>query len=214
MVPVAQGNGQDAADQAVLAEFIASHGYVVVSVPSPMIRRQMTDQSQIASFAEQQADALSAAMLRIGHIFMIRSDRVGVIGHSFGARAALLLAMRHRSIGALISLDGGIGTANGTGELQAAPSYRGKAELPATLHIYETLDSFMKPDFAFLKSLRIRRLRLQPTDGMHHVHFTTYGFAAATLPEFAKVTNAGPKIKTSVPGLARSVIQFLNAELK
>jgi pimeloyl-ACP methyl ester carboxylesterase len=170
LILVAQGNGQDAADQAVLAETIASHGYVVASVPSPMIRQPMTDQSQIASFAEQQADALAAAMLRIGRIFRTRSNRVGVIGHSFGVRAALLLAMRNRSIGALVSLDSGIGTANGTRELQAAPSYRGKAELPATLHIYETLDSFMKPDFAFLRSLRIRRLRLQKTEGMHHAH--------------------------------------------
>jgi len=39
LVLMAQGNGQDAADQAVLAEYIASHGYIVASVPSPMIRQ-------------------------------------------------------------------------------------------------------------------------------------------------------------------------------
>lgn len=54
---IAHGNGQDAADQAVLAEFFASHGYVVASVPSPMKKHPMTGESQIGAFAEEQARA-------------------------------------------------------------------------------------------------------------------------------------------------------------
>lgn len=214
LVLVAQGNGQDAADQAVLAEYIASHGYIVASVPSPMIRQPMTDQSQIGSFAEAQADALEAAMARIPRMLAIRKGRIGVIGHSFGARPALLLAMRRPSIRALVSLDGGIGTATGASEMKAAPSFRARAELPATLHIYEKLDAFMKPDLAFLHGLRIRSLRLEATEDMHHVHFTTYGFAAATIPEFAKLTNAGPGIEGSIRKMAQDVLRFLDVELE
>ncbi|HEY6141791.1 MAG TPA: acyl-CoA thioester hydrolase/BAAT C-terminal domain-containing protein [Thermoanaerobaculia bacterium] len=214
LVLMAQGNGQDAADQAVLAEYIASHGYIVASVPSPMIRQPMTGQSQIGSFAERQADALEAAMRRVRRILPARRERVAVIGHSFGARAALLLAMRHPQIRALISLDGGIGTSTGVAEMRAAKSFRRTARLPATLHIYEDLDAFMKPNFAFLESLRARRLRIEKAKAMHHAHFTTYGFAAAVIPEFAKVTNAGPEIQVNVAMMARKVLRFLSAELE
>lgn len=214
LVLMAQGNGQDAADQAVLAEYIVSHGYVVASVPSPMIRQPMTEQSQIGSFAERQADALEAAMRRVPRILPVRKERVAVIGHSFGARSALLLVMRHPRIRALISLDGGIGTSTGVDEMRAAPSFHQSARLPATLHIYEDLDPYMKSDFAFLRSLRIRRLRIEKAKDMHHAHFTTYGFAAATIPEFAKITKAGPDIQTNIATMTRNVLQFLDAELK
>jgi hypothetical protein len=48
---------------------------------------------------------------------------------------------------------------------------------------------------------------------MHHVHFTTYGFASSVVPELGKLTNAGPAIHTNVASVARDVLKFLNANL-
>ena len=212
LILVAQGNGQDAADQAILAEYIASHGYVVASVPSPMIREQMTDESQIGVFAEKQADALDEAARVASRVLNVKTRQIAVIGHSFGARAALLLAMR-RHIRAIVSLDGGIGTATGTSYLEAAPSFRPRAQLPPVLHLYEDLDSFMRPDFSFLSRLRIEHLRSIRTHDMHHIHFTSYGFAAAMIPPLAAITKAGPDIKSGVGSVAREVLHFLQREL-
>jgi pimeloyl-ACP methyl ester carboxylesterase len=41
----------------------------------------------------------------------VDGTRVFVLAHSFGARAALLFAMHDPSVAGLVSLDGGIGTA-------------------------------------------------------------------------------------------------------
>jgi len=208
LVLIAQGNAQDAADQAVLAEFLASHGYVVASVPSPMKNHPMTDESQIGAFAEEQASALEHARHVASRVMHIQKNRQAVIGHSFGARSALLLAARDRNIRAIVSLDGGIGTATGNQYLKLDRH----AKLPPLLHIYEELDPFMKPDFTFLNGLRTASLTTTPTTDMHHIHFTTYGFAAAAIPEIATVTKAGPHIRESVAGTAQAVLRFLDEQ--
>jgi dienelactone hydrolase len=209
LVLIAQGNGQDAADQAMLAEFLASHGYVVASVPSPMKKHSMTDESQIGAFAEEQASALEHARDIAARVVRIDRNRQAVIGHSFGARAALLLASRNRNIRAIVSLDGGIGTATGNQYLK----FNRDAKLPPLLHIYEELDPFMKPDFTFLKSLRVAKLTVTPAIGMHHIHFTTYGFASAGIAEVATVTKAGPEVRQSVASTAGMVLRFLDQQL-
>ncbi len=209
LVLIAQGNGEDAADQAILSEYLASNGFVVASVPSPMIAKPMTSDSEIASFAEAQADALEKARKVAVDQGLAQPKRTVVIGHSFGARAALLLTMRDPSIRALISLDGGIGTATGTSELMAARSFKKNAKLPPVMHIYEELDPFMKPDFTLLHEVRGYQLNTVQTADMHHIHFTTYGFASAAHPEVAKATNAGKRIKESVVMTALTVLDFV-----
>jgi len=137
----------------------------------------------------------------------VDASRVAVVGHSFGARAALLVAMKLPAVFALVSLDGGIGTATGIESLRKAPSYRPDAQLPPILHLYEELDSFMKPDFTFLRSLHFKELLLEPTSEMHHVHFTIYGFAA--LPELAAATGATERTPAAAAAVADRVRRFV-----
>ena len=62
------------------------------------------------------------------------SDRIGVVAHSFGARGALLLSMRDPRVAALVSLDGGIGTATGRASFEVLPSYHAGAATAPILH--------------------------------------------------------------------------------
>jgi len=174
-----------------------------------MAAHPMTAESQIGAFAEEQADALDEARRMVKKRFPIRPGCEAVIGHSFGARSALLLAMRHREICGIISLDGGIGTGTGNRYLKTAPSFRRDARLPPLLHVYEDLDSSMKPDFGFLEELRFRSIVLRRTAGMHHGHFTTYGFAAAAIAEVAAMTKAGPNVRNDVVMISREILEFL-----
>ena len=60
LVLVAQGNGQSAPDQAPLAEYLASHGYVVATSPSPMrISGPLVDEASVGARAEEQAADLA-----------------------------------------------------------------------------------------------------------------------------------------------------------
>jgi len=211
---IAQGNGQDAVDQSILAEYLASFGFVVASVPSPMLRRPMTGESEIGEFAELQADDLERAWTAAEKLLPVDGSRAGVIGHSFGARSALFLAMRRRPIRALVSLDGGIGTATGIDEMRSAKSFAAGRRLPPLLHFYERLDSFMHPDFMFLRALRFEKQTLADAGAMHHFHFTWLGYAAATNAEFAKVTHAPDGLATAVKSMDEKVRDFVIREVK
>jgi dienelactone hydrolase len=209
LVVIAQGNGEDAPDQAVLAEYLASHGYVVLTTPSPMIATPMSDESQIAAFAARQAGDLRAAVLAGERDLAFSASRIGAVGHSFGARAALLWAMGEPRVAVLVSLDGGIGTATGAEELRSAPGFDPR-RCPPILHLYEDLDDFMKPDFGFLQSLR-PRLETARFRGLHHAHFTTLGFAADALPGLARISHAGPSLHRDLMRVARRTRLALDA---
>ena len=212
LVLFAHGNQQDAADQAILAEFLASHGFVVASTPSPMLRTPMERQSQLAEFAEMQAADLRAAVATVAAVVPADTSRLYLVSHSFGARSALLIAMQDPRVRAMVSLDGGIGTATGIAELRAAPSFRPETRVPPLLHVYEELDAVMKPDFTFLRGLRADTLVLEQAAAMRHVHFTTYGFATAVFPEIAKVTRATTETGIEVRKIAAGVLRFLQAQ--
>lgn len=213
LVLVAQGNGQDVADQVVLCEYLANQGYVVASTPSPMLRTPMEREDQAGTFAERQAADLAAAMRALAERQPVDTMHVGIVGHSFGARAALLLAMRDPRIRAVVSLDGGIGTASALEPFRQAPSFHADAPLPPLLHFYEKLDAFMKPEFTLLKGLHIKDLVLTPTHAMHHVHFTTYGFAAGVFPSLASATHATHATAPSARGVVEATAAFLGRNL-
>jgi len=214
LVLVAQGNREDAADQVVLCEYLASRGFVVASTPSPMLRTPMEREDQVGEFAETQALDLEAAIPVIAAHVRVDTMHIGAVGYSFGSRAALLLAMRNPRIRAVVSLDGGIGTATAQEAFRHAPSFRADAALPPVLHFYEELDPYMKPDFTLLKDLRIESLVLEPTQGMHHVHFTTIGFASIMFPSLAETTGATPGTATSVLSVTGRTADFLQDRLQ
>ncbi|MBK5258285.1 MAG: hypothetical protein JJE51_01710 [Thermoanaerobaculia bacterium] len=209
LVAMGQGNGHSAADQAVLSEYLASHGYVVVTTPSPMIETPMKSADEIGKFAEIQALELGRAIDAVQKRYRIDRGRIGVIGHSFGARAALLLAMRDPRIRAIVSLDGGIGTSSGVESMKAAPSFDIR-DVPPILHLFELQDAFMTPDLQFLRAISPAGLHTENLDALRHVHFTTLGFASAAIPEIGKRTRAPADIGAKMAQVATSARRFLD----
>lgn len=213
IVLIGQGNAHGAADQAVLAEYLASHGYVVATTPSPMLTTPMTSEDEVGPFAERQARELQGALTVLDGWPSADATRVGVVGHSFGARAALLLAMRDTRVAAVVSLDGGIGTATAVTSFRRAPSFDATKAVAPILHYYERLDAFMAPDFTLLKSLPAP-LTTVPVEDLHHVHFSTLGFVAAMIPEIAGATRAGPTAGQSLQRAAEGTLAFLRTHLR
>lgn len=191
LIFIVQGNGQSAGDQAVLAEILASHGFEVATIPSVVVK---SSEEMRARTTEQARDVERA-------LAFLKNDDVVLLGHSFGARAALLVAQQ-RKVKGLISLDGGIGTAMDVDWM------RSNQRLPPILHLYQTTDERVKSDLAFLKSLKTASLVSKPLAGMKHHHFSTYGFAAAADPEFAAKSKAGVEVKESVQQMVREILSF------
>jgi dienelactone hydrolase len=98
----------------------------------------MQSEADIPIKAGEQASDLAFARKAIGEL--ARRGGVGVAGHSFGARSALLLAMRESDVVAVVSLDGGIGAKTGKGMLEKARGFSRERMRAPLLHFYEELD--------------------------------------------------------------------------
>ena len=210
LVLLAQGNGQSAHDQAFLAEHLAAHGYAVATVPSQArIGQPMKSEQDIPTQAQEQAEDLAFTLRALRAEPQVRPGKYGLVAHSFGARSALLLAMRDPDAAALVSLDGGIGGKAGKGWLEKARGFdRAKATIPL-LHLYEEGDRFMIPDHDLLRSLGRAERWLVKVDGMRHIHFTSMGIAVRSLPALAEKTSAEPRTAPAWDAVASAASSFL-----
>lgn len=177
----ATGMGGAVQDQAAFAESLASHGYVVATTPSPVrLGAKMESEQDVPAMAEEQARDLEITLSVLSPRSWVDATRLGVVGYSFGARPALLLAGRHPAVRALVSLDGGIGSAAAKGWLAARALDRAALRTPI-LHVYEE-DDEARPDFELLASLDRAPRMLARVEGLRHLDFVTFGLASATLP--------------------------------
>ncbi|HEV7498700.1 MAG TPA: dienelactone hydrolase family protein, partial [Vicinamibacteria bacterium] len=208
---LAQGTGGAVQDQAALGETLASRGYVVVTTPSPVrLGAKMESDADVPAMAEEQARDLEMALSAAVSRPMVDAARVGVIGYSFGARPALLLAGRHPEFRALVSLDGGIGSAAAKGWLSPRALDRAALRTPI-LHVYEETDEDADPDFDLLASLVHAPQTLAKVDGLRHLDFITFGLASALLPSMGGPDAHKAVALQAVVALAEA---FLDAHLR
>ncbi len=211
LVLIAPGNNQSVHDQAFLAEDLAGRGYVVAAVPSPTrIGARMTKEAEIPEFAEAQAADLAIALRNARFEPIVRAGKYGVVAHSFGARSALLLAMRDPEVGGLVSLDGGIGAKAGKGWLEKARGYNRARATAAILHLYEEIDKNMVPDFDLLRSLDRSERFVIRVDAMAHVHFSSVGAQVGTVPALARASSATARTGDAWNAMAAATASFLD----
>lgn len=106
LVVYSLGQNDTAVENVVLWEYLASHGYVVVTVPhlGTNPRRFYLLIHDAASYEAQVRD-LEVAMNRVASEPFVDDGAIAVAGHSMGGEYALLLAMRDPRVAALVGLD-------------------------------------------------------------------------------------------------------------
>ena len=94
---------------AILAEYLASHGYVVASI-------SLIGPSDEQTFQSRTADDLEASVRDMEFAWSVLQDapdvdrtKLAVMGHSVGGIEAIILGLRNANVSAVIGLDGTYG---------------------------------------------------------------------------------------------------------
>jgi hypothetical protein len=101
----------------VLAEFLASHGYVVATVTSLGPSAGEPDQEQSPTDLETAARDLEYAWSVVKRAPYVDPDRLATAGHSLWGTVGVMLAMRNARVRAVVGLDGTYGFDDGTTSL-------------------------------------------------------------------------------------------------
>jgi dienelactone hydrolase len=213
LVLIAQGNGGAASDLAVLGELLASHGFVVATTPSPVrLGHRLETDADVRPVADAQAQDLAFTLELLRKDRRVDARRVALVGYSFGARAALLLAAREPAVKALVSLDGGIGTASGGAWVTPKTLDTTRFGTPI-LHVYEDADAAAVPDFALLDGLvQADQMRVK-VDGLRHHDFITLGFAKAALPALGTAPEEATALAQRLHAASSYVLRFVQAHV-
>lgn len=213
IVIVAQGNYQSSADQAFLCEYVASHGFVVATSPSPtrIVGPIRSNDDVLPTAMDQDAD-MNFILSKIISNFHGDQRNIAVIAHSFGARSALVFIQQHPEVKAFVSLDGGIGNAIGKEWIEKFSAFKPQSIHTPILHFYQNIDSAVViPDFEILKSLKNSQCTLILVNNMHHYYFSSVGFVAGAISDFSK--NFDPDLTFKCQSYAYYTLQFLERHM-
>lgn len=177
-----------AADYAYLAEYIASHGAIVMHVPTKGTLRYELDYAEKG--LESQVLDYEFALAFLKNKFSLPAKTVAAVGFSFGGQSALALAIRNQNVRAVVSLDGGIGSDFG-GTLLSRQSFYDSTRITAPiLHLYNPKDQYTS--LSWLNSYALTSRCYIALNNVEHGYFTSAGVLRRQLPDIMGKTAPDP----------------------
>lgn len=192
------------AKSGLMAEHLASHGYVVAAIPWKGSFRYDLDVA--ASGVETQTLDLAWTKAALLADPQVDPARVAVIGMSFGSMAAVALQMRDPAVRAVVSLDGGVGSP--TVKLLRAGPFYAPARMTAPLgHFYGP--DVPGGDLAWFGEIPHAPRLIAPYPGLAHGDFVATPMLEAAM---GVTPRDGPRVR-GFERLCRDVRDFLDAAL-
>jgi dienelactone hydrolase len=152
-----------------LAEYLASHGYVVVTAATVGTGSQQVNQVPVA--IETHTRDIELAYSLVSSLSFVDASRVGLVGVNFNGLAVLTHQFRNMSASAVISLDGYETKAANAAGLRASPYY-----LPARMRVpyLSFTQANAPPPFVFkdslIRELKYARRYAYVVRGLEHAH--------------------------------------------
>lgn len=205
LVVYSAGLNNSSEDNVVLCEYLASHGYVVITVPqagttSLDVNLKFPSQADL----ETQILDLQFAVGAARDLPNVARGRLGVVGYSVGGVAALNLVMRNNDVDALVTLDPTFGVAPRVRLATDSPHYHPTKVRVPWLYIYRAEPATSLAVFDALKYSRRYRLEMK---GMSHRDFSSF-------PLLAPPEDATAEARRGYETLCRYVLNFFDAQLK
>ena len=183
LVLIAPGFGASAWLESLLAEHLASRGYLVASSPSmgPAARAMVGGYVGL----ETQLRDLEFVLGELHDRPQRDPDRTAVVGYSFGGAAAAMLAMRSREIDAVVSLDGSDALRNIVALLERWPFFDRGLRQPYLRFGARWASDY---DARLIESWRYAPRTLVTFPSLTHFDFSVLGVIAELVPGFGAPT--------------------------
>jgi pimeloyl-ACP methyl ester carboxylesterase len=206
---------------AILAEYLASHGYMVAAISLIGPSNEQTFQSRTAADLEASVRDMEFAWSVLQDQPDVDRTRLAVVGHSVGAVEAVILGLRNANVSALIALDGTYGFEGLSTVLTRSYGYEPERMRAAFLDLRRApgAQGNAPLDLSAVQSFRHADRTLVTIDKMHHSDFTSFAMVGALFhaPLPTGYPLNGWSRQTGRAGyqqVCRIVLSFLDAKVK
>jgi len=213
------GLGSEINANYVLAEYLASHGYVVASMSLLGPDERQPDQSGSPESVEANVRDLEFASPVICAAVNADCGKLAVVGHSIGAVIGALLANRNGNVSAVVALDGTYGFKGSGNVLTKAMGYAPRNMRAPMLDLRraegsQSAELDLSPILAFAHS----DLILATIPNVHHSDFTSFAliadrYSVPTEPQYEATGWNRATGRLGYENSARIVRAFLDAQM-
>ena len=163
----------------VLAEYLATRGYVVASVSLLGMNEEKPDQPISATGIELGIRDGEFAWSLLRSQTFVDPEKLAAMGHSLGAIQSAALASRNANVSAVIGMDGTYGFAQGTKFLTGFYSYSPRNFSAALLDLRRDANQGRATlDLSPVEAMAFSDRTLITLDSMHHSDFTSFAVVA------------------------------------
>ncbi|MEM7351821.1 MAG: hypothetical protein AAF657_13570 [Acidobacteriota bacterium] len=215
LILLAQGNSDPVYRHSILAEVLASHGYIVATTPGISRSARSSNDSPIV---EQTAD-LRFALNYLQDLPGLDRRRLALIASSYGGGAVGQLMLQNTDVDAVISLDSFLSIAFGLEEAQfeASPNYAtGTERSIPILNLYQEQEGVVRHDLRFLEAFEHSERYHLRLNELQHFNLTSLGRFAGLLPDLSarpELLVGGAPAALGHDVMCRYVLHFLRATL-
>jgi len=166
------GYNGSSTDHYPLFEYLASHGFVVASVPSMGMYARTIDDEQRS--LDVQARDLEFVYSVLRTLPFVDAHRVGTTGMSWGGMSNVLFASRNAYVDAVVTLDGAITMPDELGLIERVPGYTHRSIRAAYLQLLVSPEqaTFRPKDLRFWNALRYSDAFSAQFNGVDHDAFS------------------------------------------
>ncbi|WP_299604439.1 CocE/NonD family hydrolase [uncultured Aquimarina sp.] len=203
-----------------LFEYLASHGYVVISNPS---RGAITKELEGATprAAEAQSRDTEFILKEVHKFGNVATDKIALMGYSFGGLSNVITSMKNSNVKALVSLDGS--ERYNYKVLEKSPYFDIKRfdipyihfaqkDIPQEVMISDKIPSELNYQFKLYDSLLYSESHSFKFHDLTHSYFSSFGVLFANRDK--RQDKSDVEIMKSYRLLSQYTLQFLNFYLK